>query len=161
MKYEPREYGLFSNDMWHSLNGLESVQHIIKMLKEEIVWGDYQLWVHGTILNNIETWDMDLTIIGPSNPEKINELLEAVVQIGFREKHYLDVKCSLSGELYDPVNDTTKNILYACYKPSIKVNGKEFKYGTGVCGLWLKETRYPMQKRRLSSIVLKSPVRLI
>jgi len=94
-------------------------------------------------------------------PTRINQLLEGCVRIGFEEKQLVDVKYSVSYDLYDPEIDGTKTILYACYQPKITVNGTTFDYGKKVMDLYLKETKYPMNKTINNGIEYKSPQKLI
>jgi hypothetical protein len=80
------------------------------------------------------------------DPKRIRVILETLVCIGFEEKTLIDVKYSVSNELYDPNIDTTKEILYACYRGRITVDGTTFEYSKLVDGLYLKSTKYPMNK---------------
>ena len=161
MKHEVVTYGKFTNGEWKQINGLDSVQHVIHRIKQEVNWEEYQLWVHGSILSDVDTHDIDLTIIGPMYPQIINGMLETIVRIGFEEQIYCDVKYSISNMLYDPEVDTQKTILYACYRDQITIDGETYKYGQLVKDLYLKETRYPMGKCQFNGIVYKSPVKLI
>ena len=161
MKQEVVTYGKFTNGEWKQINGLDSVQHVIHRIKQEVNWEEYQLWVHGSILSDVDTHDIDLTIIGPMYPQIINGMLETIVKIGFEEKIYCDVKYSISNMLYDPEVDTQKTILYACYRDRITINGETYIYGKHMKDLYLKETRFPMGKTRFNDIVYKSPIRII
>jgi NAD(P)H-flavin reductase len=160
MKYEEVTYGKFTNSEWQTINGLASVQHVLERIKQEVNWEEYELWVHGSILSDVPTWDVDLTIIGPMYPQIINNMLETIVKIGFEEKIYCDVKYSVSNQLYDPEVDTQKTILYACYQGKITISGQTYEYSRLTKDLYLKETRYPMGKCRMNDIVYKSPVRI-
>jgi hypothetical protein len=160
MKNESVTYGKFTNESWKQINGLQSVDHVIERIKQEVNWDQYQLWAHGSILSNVDTYDIDLTIIGPMYPHIINQMLETIVKIGFEEQIYCDVKYSISNHLYDPVNDAPKNILYACYRDKITIEGQTYTYGMLTKDLYLKETRYPMGKTRDNGIIYKSPVRI-
>jgi len=160
-KYQDIEYGKFRNDKWETLNGLASVQRTLDRIKEELDWTGFSLYVHGSILLDVDTHDIDLTIQGSMLPPRINQLLEGCVRIGFEEKQLVDVKYSLSYDLYDPEIDGTKTILYACYQPKITVDGTTFDYGKLVYDLYLKETTYPMTKTKDSGLVYKSPQKLI
>ena len=142
-KIQAIEYGRFKNSEWKTLNGLESVESTIQRCKQEIDWTGYQLWAHGNILNGTDTWDIDMTL----------------VRIGFEEKTLIDVKYSVSNELYDPNTDTSKEILYACYRGRIAVDGTTFEYSKLVDGLYLKSTKYPMNKTKGKSY--KSPHQII
>ena len=161
MKNELIRYGQFSNSEWHTLNGLESAQPIIEKLKKATDWTGFQLWIHGSILSDVDTHDIDVTIMGPLIPHKINELLWTCVKTGFENKTYVDVKYSISNELYDPEMDTTKTIRYATYDDRITVENATYIFAEKIGELYLVETRYPMNKTRGTGIEYKSPVRVI
>jgi hypothetical protein len=161
MKHEEIIYGKFKNSEWITVNGIESVQHVLDRIKEEVNWEGYQLWVHGSILSDVDTHDIDLTILGEMYPHIINEMLQTIVRIGFEERIYCDVKYSVSNQLYDPVYDQPKEILYACYRREITIDGTLYEYSQKVKDLYLKETRYPMNKCIDNGIVYKSPIRII
>lgn len=161
MKKETITYGQFTNSEWHTLNGLESAQPIIDKLKRATDWTGFQLWVHGSILCDVDTQDIDVTIMGPLIPHKINELLWSCVKTGFENQVYVDVKYSISNELYDPVNDTPKTIRYATYDDRITVNGSTYIYGEKIGDLYLVESKFPMAKTKMSKLAYKSPIRVI
>ena len=161
MKQELITYGQFSNSEWHTLNGLDSVQHVLNRIKTEVNWDTYELWIHGSILSDVDTHDIDLTIKGPMYPAIINNMLETIVRIGFEEKIYCDVKYSVSNQLYDPMFDQPKEILYACYQGKITVAGETYNYGMLTKDLYLKSTRYPMGKCRTNGITYRSPIRVV
>jgi len=158
-KIQEIEYGRFKNSEWKTLNGLESVESTIQRCKQEIDWTGYQLWAHGAILNGTDTYDIDMTIMGPMDPKRIRVILETLVRIGFEEKTFIDVKYSVSNELYDPNTDTPKEILFACYRGRITVNGTTFEYSKLVDGLYLKSTKYPMNK--MKGKTYKSPHQIV
>ena len=161
MKHESITYGKFTNSEWLTVNGLESVQHVLDRIKTEVNWDEYQLWVHGSIMSDVDTHDIDLTIIGTMYPHIINGMLETIVRIGYEESIFCDVKYSVSNQLYDPVFDQPKEIIYACYRGEITVNGTTYEYSQKVKDLYLNKTRYPMWKCLNNGIVYKSPVRVI
>ena len=88
-------------------------------------------------------------------------MLDGIVRIGFEEQIYCDVKFSITNELYDPVNDEPKTIRYACYQPKITINRKTYHYGQEIYGLYLKDTKFPMNKTLSNGILYKSPMKLI
>lgn len=161
MKQEAITYGSYSNAEWHTINGLSSVEHVILRIKQEIDWKGYQLWIHGSILSDVDTHDIDLTIMGPVIPQKINQLLQEVVRIGFEEQIFCDVKYNITNELYDPKRDSVKTIRYACYQSSIQFEDQVFDYGELVGELHLKEYRWPLAKTIRNGYDYKSPIRLI
>lgn len=141
--------GDFENSQWHILKGLDSVQDILARLRWEINWEGYSLWIHGNILNDVYTHDIDLTITGPEGPpdsSMVNNLLESCVRIGFESQIFIDVKYSVHGDLYYPKKHISKTVLYACYRPSIEVDGKKNSYAMLQKDLYLKTTKYPMGK---------------
>ena len=161
MQLKKVKYGRFQNNMWHKLNGLSSVQHVIDRIWRETNMENYKLFAHGTILNRIDTYDVDFTLVGPLEPNIINSILDSIVRIGFDEQIYCDVKYSVTGDLYDPQVDTAKTIRYACYRPSITVDDKEFTYAQQIQTLYLADTTYPMAKTKGTGISYKSPVQVI
>ena len=160
MKQEEVTYGKFTNSDWKQINGLDSVQHVLNRIIEEVNWHEYQLWIHGSVLSNVNTYDIDLSIIGPLYPAIINNMLETIVGIGFEEKIFCDVKYSVDNHIYDPVNDAPKSILFACYDSKIRVDGHTYHYGQVVKDLHLKQINFPMNKTLNTGIEYKSPIRI-
>ena len=138
-------FGSYTNDKWKTINGLDSVKHIIDLIKE-LNWDDYQLWAVGSILSDVDTHDLDLIITGPIIPAKVNYLLEEIVEIGFDCQIYCDVKFSVSGDLFNPEVDTIKTIRYANYKPLMHIDGHPYHFAKGSHGLYLSDRNYPMAK---------------
>ena len=161
MQIRKVKYGRFENTMWHKLNGLSSVFHVIDRIYMETYMENYKLFTHGTILNNIDTYDVDLTLVGPLDPKQINSILDSIIRIGFEEQIYCDVKYSITGDLYDPQVDKTKSIRYACYRPAITVDDKVYTYAQEIQNLYLADTTYPMAKTKGTGIAYKSPVQVI
>ena len=145
METKKIKFGSYTNDKWHTLNGLDSVKHIIDLIKE-LNWDDHQLWAVGSILSDVDTHDLDLIITGPIIPAKVNYLLEEIVEIGFDCQIYCDVKFSVSGDLFNPEVDTIKTIRYAHYKPLMHIDGHPYHFAKGAHGLYLSDRNYPMAK---------------
>ena len=161
MQIRKVNYGRFNNTMWHRLNGLTSVQHVLDRIYMETNMENYKLFTHGTILNNIDTYDVDLTLVGPLDPKQINSILDSIIRIGFEEQIYCDVKYSITGDLYDPQVDKTKSIRYACYRPAITVDDKVYTYAQEIQNLYLADTTYPMAKTKGTGIAYKKPLQVI
>lgn len=164
MKKQTIKYGKFTNDTWLTVNGLSSVEHVIARIKDEIDWRGYSLWVHGSILSDVDTFDIDLTIMGVFIPERINQLLETIVKIGFEEQIWCDVKYSISNDLYDPTKDSVKTIRYACYQPKIQFDDATYSAAKSMAGLYVKDLQFPMPKtfgKKRDGVVYKSPLKLI
>tara|TARA_R110000803_G_scaffold89299_1_gene156507 strand:- start:78 stop:563 length:486 start_codon:yes stop_codon:yes gene_type:complete len=161
MKVEKIKYGRFENIMWNSLKGISSVQHVIDRIYMETPIENYKLFAHGMILNDQSTYDLDLTLVGPLDAKVINSILDGIVRIGFEEQIYCDVKYSVTGDLYDPVVDTTKTIRYACYRPSITIDDRTYTYAEEVQSLYLKDITYPMSKTKNTGLAYKTPIQII
>ena len=93
--------------------------------------------------------------------DSVVSILDGIVRIGFDEQIYCDVKYSVTGDLYDPQVGDEKTLRYACYRPSIIVDDKEYKYAQPTHGLFLADTTYPMTKTKGTGINYKTPVRVI
>jgi hypothetical protein len=145
-KLEEVEYGEFKNDKWKVLNGLDSISKTLFRITKEIDWDGYQLWIHGSILSNVNTFDIDLTILGPMNTERIMHLLREVNKIGFEEQQFTDVKYNITNDLYDINKDDAKKFLYACYSDILTINGEPYQDAKPVKDLYLKELSFPMSK---------------
>ena len=156
-------FGAYTNDKWKTINGIESVRHVIDQIKE-LNWDDHKLYAVGSILSLVDTHDLDLIITGPIMPDKINYLLEKIVEIGFDEQIYCDVKFSVSGDLFNPEVDTIKTIRYANYKPLMHIDGHPYHFAKEAHGLYLSDRNYPMAKT-LNAMeegrVYRAPFRLI
>ena len=161
MRIKKVKYGSYENDMWHKLNGLASVQHVIDRIWLETNMEDYKLFAVGTILNNIDTYDIDLILIGPLELNRINAILDSIVRISYDEQINCDIKYSVTGELYDPQVDNTKTIRYAFYRPYSIVNGVLNTFATEAHGLYLKDYTWPSAKNKNRDINYKSPVQVI
>jgi hypothetical protein len=145
METKKIKFGDYTNDKWHTINGIDSVKHVIDQIKE-LNWDDHQLYAVGSILSNVDTHDLDLIITGPIIPAKVNYLLEEIVEIGFDEQIYCDVKFSVSGDIFNPEVDTTKTIRYANYAPLMIINDQPYPFAKEAHGLYLSEQSYPMAK---------------
>ena len=145
MEYKKIKFGTYTNSYWHKLKGLKSVKGLLKEIKE-LDWEDYNLYLVGSILSNVETSDVDLIITGPLVPAKIDYLLEAIVEIGFEHQIFCDVKFSVTGELFDPTRDIDKTIRYANYRGEMTINGHPYHFAKRLHGLYLSDQHYPMAK---------------
>ena len=161
MQIRKVKYGRFENTMWHKLNGIASVQHVIDRIWRETNMENYKLFAHGTILNSIDTYDVDFTLVGPLEPNMINSILDSIVRIGFDEQVYCDVKYSVTGDLYDPQVGDEKTLRYACYRPSITIDDKTYNYAQEIHTMYLADTKYPMAKTKGTGINYQTPVRVI
>jgi hypothetical protein len=129
------------------LAGLESpiVKELLDRIKE-LDWTDYELWTHGSILGDTTANDIDLTIIGPHDVQRVSKLLEDCVRLGYQRNIQTDVKYLVEGHLYDAVEGHPQCNIEAHYQPEIWINGTTYKYGVLVDGLWCTERHWPMVK---------------
>ena len=49
MQIRKVNYGRFNNTMWHRINGLTSVQHVLDRIYMETNMENDKVWTHGTI----------------------------------------------------------------------------------------------------------------
>lgn len=129
------------------LAGLDSpiVKELLDRIRE-LDWTDYELWTHGSILGESTANDIDLTIIGPRDVQRVSQLLEGCVRLGYQRNIQTDVKYLVEGHLYDAVDGHPQCNIEAHYQPEIWINGTTYKYGTLVDGLWCSERYWPMAK---------------
>ena len=164
MEVKKIKFGDYTNDKWKTINGLDSVKEVIEQI-EYLDWDGFNLYAVGSILSNVDTHDFDLIITGPIIPAKINYLLKKVVEIGFDEQVYCDVKYSVSGDLFNPEVDTIKTIRYANYRPLMTIDGHPYHFAKEAHGLYLSDRNYPMAKTLNAMAdegrVYKAPHRLI
>ena len=158
------KFGDYTNSKWHTVNGIDSVKEVIEQIKY-LDWDEFNLYAVGSILSDVDTDDLDLIITGPIIPGKINYLLKKVVEIGFDEQVYCDVKFSVSGDLFNPEVDTTKTIRYANYAPLMIIDGHPYHFAHEAYGLYLSDRNYPMAKTLNymadEGRVYKAPLKLI
>ena len=143
------KYGDYTEMQWKTLNGLNSVDNALRSIGELCI-PEYNAWVCGGILEERDTQDLDIIITGPNIPQRINWLLEEIVKLGFEQHIFIDVKYSLSGELfvpslYNPIRGR-ETFLYASYMPEITFNNRTFRYGIEKDGLYQSFQRLPLSK---------------
>ena len=152
------QYGDYTQDVWHSLKGIEDTRVIefIDRIKE-LNWTSYSLFLYGGILQDRDTYDIDGTIMGPRNPGHINYLLDNITRISFELGVLHDIKWSQ--DLYDPNVDTTKTCNYAYYRPHRWDDNTFIKYASLDNGLYIRDKTWPMNKTK--GIKYKSPIKII
>jgi len=148
------KFGEFTCNVTQKLNGLDDP--LVKLVLGKIGnldWDEYNLYVHGSILNDSPAQDIDLTITGPQDPYKVNYLLKECIRIGYEHQVQVDIKYLLSGEIFDYPTHTpgeTHTVTYAHYKPSIKINGTTYNYARSFNGYWITQKSWPTAKSHLS-----------
>ena len=143
------KYGPYTEMQWKSLNGLKSVDKELKEIAQ-LCGPEYDAWVVGGILEDRPTQDLDIIITGPNDPERINYLLEEIVEMGFKNQVWIDVKYSVTGKLFIPsqynIGMGKLNFLWASYQPQITINNRTFQYGIERDGLYQSVQRLPLTK---------------
>jgi hypothetical protein len=144
-------YGDYECANLHQLCGLQDplVIRVIERIKE-LDWSGFQLWAHGSILNTTGAKDIDLTIIGPNDAERINYLLEQCVKIGFDRFIQVDIKYLVKGKLYDHTKGIAVTQTLAHYRPEIWINGQTYTYAHLKDDLWQSQRKFPMNKSERS-----------
>tara|TARA_R110000751_G_scaffold61222_6_gene127455 strand:- start:4810 stop:5298 length:489 start_codon:yes stop_codon:yes gene_type:complete len=143
-------YGIYSEMQWKTLNGLKCVENELRMIAE-LCSPEYEAYAVGAILDDRDTKDLDIILLGPNRPERINFLLEEIVGIGFNNNVLIDVKWSVSNELFIPsqYNISMGKVSYswALYQPEMIWQGKHWHNGAKLQdGLWIKEMALPLTK---------------
>mgnify|MGYP003678977581 FL=1 len=143
-------YGIYSEMQWKTLNGLKCVENELRMIAE-LCSPEYEAYAVGAILDDRDTKDLDIILLGPNRPERINFLLEEIVGIGFNNNVLIDVKWSVSNELFVPsqYNISMGKVSYswALYQPEMIWQGKHWHNGAKLQdGLWIKEMALPLTK---------------
>ena len=82
------KYGPYTEMQWKTLNGLTCVDKELKEIAQ-LCGPEYDAWVVGGILEERETQDLDIIITGPNDPERINYLLEEIVEMGFKNQIWI------------------------------------------------------------------------
>jgi hypothetical protein len=157
------EFGKFKRSEWNEVCTLKDP--IVKEWLEGIEfidWDGYELWAHGGILEDRFTADIDLTIIGPDEPDRVNFMLETLVAYGFHLGVFVDIKYLYDGILFDHQQwlkdkQHVRNV-YASYAPMIHVNGVNYSYATEAYGYYLSDQIHPLGKVRRKR--MPSPVRI-
>ena len=141
------KYGDYECTNLHLLCSLRDplVSKFLERIKK-LNWRGYQLWAHGSILNGNVAQDLDLTVVGPNKPERVNYLLEECVKIGFDLFMQVDIKYLVKGKLYDHSKGIPVKQTLAHYKPEIWINGTSYRYAHRKDDLWISERHYPMTK---------------
>ena len=92
---------------------------------KQMDWSDYELWIYGGILHKPITRDLDASLVGPWNPEKIRLLLDGMYLAALDQQIEPDIKYQTKEQLIKPDSS-----LESGYPPSrIHVGRKSF-----VCG---------------------------
>lgn len=157
--------GEFERYHWYSANGVGDPLFAAWCHRvRELDWQDYELWIYGGILEPWATYDVDCTIIGPYDPDRIRYLLEGVTRVGFNTGLRSDVKWGT--ELFDwqeyKRTNKSKYIEYAYYSGSIWSDGRQSNYALlNKDKLWMGGKEWPIVKTLNKHHDYRSPVKLI
>lgn len=143
---------------WHGLYTIHDplVCELLAKVKS-YTWKGYELWLHGSILEDRVTYDLDMTLIGPKNPRLINQYLYLLTKLGYVHNIKVDVKYLLQGKMYNHKEylktGKRQDILYA--------NATESKYGIYHENMWITAFSYPIAKLFHPDRDPQEPIRLV
>lgn len=69
---------------------------------KEMDWQGYELWIYGGILDKPVTRDIDASLIGPWDPDKIRLLLDGMYHAAFELQIEPDIKYQTQDQLINP-----------------------------------------------------------
>ena len=158
------KYGDYTCHEWNGIIDLEDP--LFKKWLDSIkpYLEGYELWIYGGVLEDWLAMDIDGSIIGPYDPEKINRVLDNIVRVSFEYGLFPDCKYAFDGKLFnwsdwrDRGLKTT--IKYAYYRPEMKVNGKLIQWATLENGLWVAERTWPLNSTLYKQHSYKDPIRI-
>lgn len=158
------KYGEYTQSKW---NGLISTEDpLFKSWLEQIkpVINGYELWIYGGILEDWLTFDLDATLIGPNDPQRVNKMLDDIIRISFDYGIFPDIKFSIDSKIFNwshwELTGEYTQIKYAYYKPEMWVNGKLIKWGTLENDLWIGTRVWPMKKQIHKNHQYKDPIQI-
>ena len=172
LEQEYYEYDGLVRESWYAVSGLEDpiTQRVLERIKLEINTVGYSLWLVGGILENWETRDIDINLVGPWNPITIKRIMRRVLEIGFEEGLLIDIKYQFENTLFDFKRYLDNNIEIKDYKfaelsDSFTSNINTTKLeGEWQEGLFIRWIQLPMQKQieknKLTGFVYKPSKRL-
>ena len=85
---------------WYGIGGIKNpiFELLIARIRDEVRFLDeYELFVHGGILEDWLTYDADFFLTGPYDPGKIKSILKHIIKIGFEEKLLCDISFQQGG----------------------------------------------------------------
>ena len=158
------EYGDYSCAEWNGITHLEDPMFQKWLEKIRPILNGYELWVYGGILEDWLTFDIDATLIGPKDPQRINQILKDIVRISFEYGYFPDIKYSIDGKIFnwshwEKTGEYTE-IRYAYYQPSMTVNGKFIGWGYLEDDLWCGTRIWPMKKQIHKDHIYKDPIQI-
>lgn len=88
------QYGDHSGDTWYGISDHNHpilLRNITEVVSKPELFEGFQLYVVGGILEGWLTWDIDWTLVGPYEPERIKLALDWLTGVGFKHSLYPDV----------------------------------------------------------------------
>ena len=162
------EYGDYKCDGYKTLSGLNDplVQEWLRQVKE-LDWTGYELWIYGGILE-WETIDLDGSIMGPLDTQRVNYLLDNITRISFELGVASGVVYNISNKLFNftKIIKTDTKIFIDCafYRGSASVDGKVHHFAELKDGLYQTRVAYPKRKhvkKVKEGHIYKLPVKVI
>lgn len=88
------------SDKWYGIGGTTNpiFELIVARINAEVEFIDeFELFVHGGMLEDWITYDADMFLTGPYEPEKIKSILKHITKIGFEENLWCDISYQHGG----------------------------------------------------------------
>tara|TARA_R100000951_G_scaffold94548_2_gene83329 strand:- start:934 stop:1362 length:429 start_codon:yes stop_codon:yes gene_type:complete len=88
----------------------------------QLEWEGYELWLCGGLLHKTITRDLDASLVGPWEPDKIRYLLNNMYQIAFKLQIEPDIKYHSKDNLIQPGSSKR---FWSAYPPGMLFVGNE------------------------------------
>lgn len=88
------KYAEFSSDVWYSIPNQdhELFKFLIYQIKNKVKYvNDFEVYVAGGLLEDWDSWDIDMFMIGEYEPDKIKEVMRQIISIGFELNIFIDL----------------------------------------------------------------------
>ena len=158
------KYGDYVCPYWNGIISLEDPLFLSWWDRVKPYLDGYEFWIYGGVLEDWLSFDVDATIIGPYNPDRINYMLENIVRISFEYGIFPDIKYSIDGKLFTwseyMRTKETVTCKYAYYQPHMEVDDKLIEWGTKEDGLWVASRTWPMSKSLNKNHTFQDPIKL-
>lgn len=90
-------------DKFRSIRTLDDPQFNFWLTQVKAMdWQDYELWIYGGILKKPITRDIDASLVGPWDPDKIRQLLDGMYMAAFGLQLMPDIKYQTKEEMLNP-----------------------------------------------------------
>lgn len=163
--YRHIKYGDYECSQWNGIINLEDplFQAWLGAIKPHLE--GYELWIYGGVLEPWLSFDIDASLIGPLDSNKINRVLDNIIRVSFEYGLFPDIKYVFDGRLfhwsYWEATGRHTVCKYAYYKPEMIVNHKKIQWGRLENNLWVAERIWPMKKTLYKNHNYQDPIRIL